>query len=447
MSLNKKLKSLKANRAISLHVPGHHNNTIGNLKDLNLDMDMTEITGLDDLHQPESCIKTSMEQMDRYPGYSAQYLVNGTTVGILSTIYAVAHLEGEILIPRNAHKSIYNGLSLTQQKTRWMAMTVSSKTKEYDGVKGLEQLDLSKVKLAIFTYPNYYGETFEIEKCIKILKEHNIPILVDEAHGAHFGISSYFPKSSLEYQADIVVQSYHKTLPALTMGSVIYIKNTLEFKHIIQEHLSMLQSSSPSYLIMSSLEYAEEFYKQYNDEKFQLNRNLLIKCLESKGFTVGRLTDPLKLIVSQRCLSGFAVQNIFEKANIYVELSNHDFVLLVLPLWDISDHFPFDELLQRIQNFNLNINEVKSYTETIELPTDSIECSIGKLNNLVTIPIEQAIGSVSGTNIIPYPPGIPVILKGELITKEVADSLLQWIESGGRVEGIINKQIKVKGEE
>ena len=126
--------------------------------------------------------------------------------------------------------------------------------------------------------------------------------MVDEAHGAHFGISSNFPKSSMTYGADIVVQSYHKTLPALTMGSVIYMKEDLEIKADIQQYLKMLQTSSPSYLIMASLESAEKFYKQFDDQKFKFKRQTFIETMENVGFEVGSLEDPLKLIVSYKGL-------------------------------------------------------------------------------------------------------------------------------------------------
>ncbi|MDT3993589.1 aminotransferase class I/II-fold pyridoxal phosphate-dependent enzyme [Mammaliicoccus fleurettii] len=447
MNINEQLNALQNKDAISLHVPGHHNNTIGYLKELNMAMDMTEITGLDDLHQPEECIQESMSQLNRYSDYSGQYLVNGTTVGILSVIYGVQHLQGEILIPRNAHKSIYNALNLTKQDAKWMPMTVSEKTGQYNGVNSLDNLDLSNVKLAVFTYPNYYGETFNIEESIKVLKKHHIPVLVDEAHGAHFGISPYFPKSSIEFGADIVVQSYHKTLPALTMGSVIYIKEDLSLKSKIQDYLKMLQTSSPSYLVMSSLEKAEQFYKKYHDEIFKMNRKILIDTMEQVGFTVGCLEDPLKLIVSHDKLTGFEVQKLFEDSNIYIELCHNHFILLVLPLWHHSDEFPFDLLLERINQFKMNFKSKMIKKTCFNLPIHSTTYKYIDVGDTTTVELFQSVGKISAVDVVPYPPGVPVILKGEYITKEIIDSLLQWLDKGGRVEGIKNMEISVKDEQ
>ncbi|WP_323703437.1 aminotransferase class I/II-fold pyridoxal phosphate-dependent enzyme [Mammaliicoccus sp. Dog046] len=447
MTLNKKLIELEDEKAISLHVPGHHNNTIGSLNQLNLAMDKTEITGLDDLHQPEGCIKESMDLLNRFPQYTGQYLVNGTTVGILSAIYAVQHLKGEILIPRNAHKSIYNALNLTRQDARWMPMTVSEITGQYNGVGNLSGIDLSNVKLAIFTYPNYYGETFNIDESIKLLQKHHIPVLVDEAHGAHFGISSYFPESTLTHDADIVVQSYHKTLPALTMGSVMYINDNLNLKSKIQDYLTMLQSSSPSYLIMSSLEHAEDFYKRFDDEVFKNKRTQLIASIKRTGFYVGCLEDPLKLIVSHDHLTGFEVQRVFEDSHIYVELCNENYVLIVLPLWHDNDRFPFEILLERISHINIEGNNQKIEKTQMKLPVHSANKKYNDIEKIHEIELNKSVNRISAVDVIPYPPGIPVILKGEQITKEVVDSLLQWIDNGGRVEGIINKYIKVKDEQ
>ncbi|SUK31677.1 Arginine decarboxylase / Lysine decarboxylase [Staphylococcus aureus] len=143
-------------------------------------------------------------------------------------------------------------------------------------------------KLAVLTYPNYYGETFNVEEVIKSLHQLNIPVLIDEAHGAHFGLQG-FPDSTLNYQADYVVQSFHKTLPALTMGSVLYIHKNAPYRENIIEYLSYFQTSSPSYLIMASLESAAQFYKTYDSTVFFDKRAQLIECLEKKGLKCFKL--------------------------------------------------------------------------------------------------------------------------------------------------------------
>ena len=143
-------------------------------------------------------------------------------------------------------------------------------------------------KLGICTYPNYYGETFNIGNFINKLHDNGIPVLVDEAHGAHFDLEG-FPISSMNYGADYVVQSYHKTLPALTMGSVLFIHKDAPLRSQVIEYLSYFQTSSPSYLVMSSLEYAQEFYNEFKSELF-FEKKTFYKSIKKKGFNIGEPT-------------------------------------------------------------------------------------------------------------------------------------------------------------
>ncbi|RUY74148.1 lysine decarboxylase, partial [Mesorhizobium sp. M7A.F.Ca.CA.001.10.2.1] len=131
----------------------------------------------------------------------------------------------------------------------------------------------------------YYGETYDIQSDIELLHSKHIPVLIDEAHGAHFDLKG-FPTSSLNYGADYVVQSYHKTLPALTMGSILYIHKDAPHKEEIKQYLSYFQTSSPSYLVMASLEMAHTFYEEYQSDIFFEKRKLLLSSLENKGFIV-----------------------------------------------------------------------------------------------------------------------------------------------------------------
>ena len=139
--------------------------------------------------------------------------------------------KGDILMARNVHKSVLHALDISQQEGHFIETHQSPLTNHYNKVN-LSRLNNDGHKLAVLTYPNYYGETFNVEEVIKSLHQLNIPVLIDEAHGAHFGLQG-FPDSTLNYQADYVVQSFHKTLPALTMGSVLYIHKM----HLIEKLL------------------------------------------------------------------------------------------------------------------------------------------------------------------------------------------------------------------
>lgn len=259
LPLTNKLKNILNRNSISMHVPGHKNMTIGYLEQLNFKMDMTEITELDDLHHPEEVIAESMEGIEKHPDYDAYYLVNGTTSGILSVVQGFSGQHGHYSIVRNAHKSVFHALDLTSEQCQLLEMTMSKKTNQYLG-PNLDTLlsQIEQTKLAILTYPNYYGECFDVSIAIKDLKEHNIPVLIDEAHGAHFDLEG-FPNSTLNMGADYVVQSYHKSLPSLTMSSIIFIHKNAPRREKVIKYLSYFQSSSPSYLLMMSLELAHQF--------------------------------------------------------------------------------------------------------------------------------------------------------------------------------------------
>ncbi|TDM38859.1 hypothetical protein ETI06_12525 [Macrococcoides goetzii] len=433
---------------ISLHVPGHHYQTIGHLDNLELKYDVTEISGMDDYHHPEGIIKNSQLSIDK-EGYDSRFLVNGTTVGLLVVILSFIE-AGEVpsvAIMRNAHKSIYNAIALGKGSAYILPTNVSDTTKEYSAIDigAIDKDVLSHIKLAVLTYPNYFGETYDIKAAIDYFHRYHIPVLIDEAHGAHFDISEHFPVSSLKYAADFVVQSYHKTLPAFTMSSVIHINHAIpeDIKHQINHLLSILQSSSPSYMLMLGLEHADTFYKHYKDRLFFKRRTTLLKALR-KVFDVIEAEDPLKIMLMHEHYSGIELAHLLERYGIFTELSNEKFVLCVLPLWHENDRYLFELLIDRINNIKLDSNrdsnEVKSEMLYNQLDGSYIAQTS---NNIINITLDESIGRVCAEHIIPYPPGIPYILEGEMITEEHVQHVKSFISDGGKIHGIYDYKIRV----
>ncbi|PNZ69729.1 aminotransferase class V-fold PLP-dependent enzyme [Staphylococcus croceilyticus] len=441
--ITQKLNELIDHKAISLHVPGHKNMTIGQLNKLKFEMDMTEITGLDDLHHPEEIILESMHSIKKHRDYEAYMLVNGTTSGILSVIQAFSSNEGNYLISRNVHKSVFHGIDLTQQNADIMPMRISDISHQYIA-PDLTQAHFDKQKLAILTYPNYYGECFDIKETVATLHQHDIPVLVDEAHGAHFNLP-HFPKSALEVGADYVVQSYHKTLPALTMGSVLYIHKDAPMKEEVIRYLGYFQTSSPSYLVMTSIELAHQFFKDYDSTLFFEKRNLLLQALEKTGFEVIKVADPLKVLIRYPGYSGHEIQTWFEAQHIYPELADEYQVLLVLPLWHQQDTYPYTDLLERIRAIDLPA-KLTTVDDAFPLPVNEGIYISRTITSVTWIDIDQAINKVLAKHIIPYPPGIPIFLKGERITQNMIKLMRYYLQQGGRVEGINNDKILVKDE-
>lgn len=438
-----KLESLNQEEAISLHVPGHKNMTIGHLSQLSMTMDKTEIPGLDDLHHPEEVILESMKQVEKHSDYDAYFLVNGTTSGILSVIHAFSQKKGDILMARNIHKSVLHALDISQQKGHFIETHQSPLTNHYNKVD-LSSLNNDGHKLAVLTYPNYYGETFNVEQIIQNLHQLDIPVLIDEAHGAHFGLQG-FPNSTLNYQADYVVQSFHKTLPALTMGSILYIHKDAPYRENVIEYMNYFQTSSPSYLIMASLESAAQFYKTYDSTVFFEKRNKLIQRFKSRGFEIIQVDDPLKLLLKYEGYTGHEIQEWFMNNHIYFELADDYQALAILPLWHKSDTFLFNTLLHKIDEMILPEKKFSNIKQ-IKLLTTEGNYTPKHFEHTTWCELQNVQGKVAARHIIPYPPGVPIIFKGETITENMIKLMNEYLETGMIVEGIKNNKILVEDE-
>lgn len=425
---------------ISLHVPGHHYGTIGHLN-LKLKNDITEITGMDDYHHPDGIIKNS-EALLYKAGYFSKFLVSGTTVGILSSIMgSVGYDDKKVAIMRNAHKSVFNALELCGKGAYILPMKTSKKTGVFSEIDldCIKVNDLKEIGIVVITYPNYFGECFDIERVISFFHQHDILVIVDEAHGAHFNISDQFPDSATKFDADIVIQSYHKTLPALTMSSVVHIREDYPFKDNVLHYLTMLQSSSPSYLLMEGLESAHQFYLNYNDELFFERRSELIKVLKVQ-FGVIEVEDPLKLMIYHTDYKGTELQQILETQHIYTELSNENFVLFVLPLWHEGDAYLFDDLIHRLRVIKLEKSDVKHFESLYVGPGELLSVNV---MNAKWLNVDRCIGYVVAQHIIPYPPGIPVVLKGEKINGDHIECIHHLMQLGIHIQGIVDGRIKV----
>jgi arginine/lysine/ornithine decarboxylase len=300
----------------------------------------------------------------------------------------------------------------------------------------------------VLTYPNYYGLVYDLKSVIDLAHLHNIPVLVDEAHGPHFIIGEPFPASAIQLGADMVVHSAHKTLPAMTMGSYLHINSNRINSDKVKENLQMLQSSSPSYVIMASLDLARNYLATYqqNDREYlqkeishfieELSTIQSIKVLEyanSQG-------DILKITIQSRSkLSGFELQKIFEEKGIYTELADSNNVLLILPLLKEDQDYPLVEASRKIKELLAEIpycpNEDEIHISTGKI--SELAISYEELSNIENevIPISEAAGQVCAETIIPYPPGIPLLLMGELITEESIKQLTQLMSKGARFQG------------
>ncbi|WP_459503761.1 aminotransferase class I/II-fold pyridoxal phosphate-dependent enzyme [Bacillus sp. C1] len=441
---------------LSLHVPGHKSGlnfpeqAQAGFNDV-LSIDVTELTGLDDLHSPFECIDEAQQLLaDIYNVKKSYFLINGSTVGNLAMILSCCEEHDIVIVQRNCHKSIINGLKLAGVNPVFLEPWID----ELYGVPVGVQHEVIKraierypeAKALILTHPNYYGMGIDLKESITYAHEYKIPVLVDEAHGAHFCIGEPFPKSALEYGADIVVHSAHKTLPAMTMGSYLHINSDLVYEEKVSSYLSMLQSSSPSYPIMASLDVARfalanmkekgchkivEFLKKFRNE---LQRIPQISVLEYP------LQDELKITVQTRCeLSGYELQSVFENIGVYAEMADPYNVLLILPL-QVNEQYT--KAVERIRlalgNYKVK-DKIPSIRYTYKGSFSALPFTYKQLSKYKKkiVPLQEAIGMIAADMVIPYPPGIPLLMYGERITTEHIEQISYLEKIGARFQGNI----------
>lgn len=443
MILDELMKNNK-NNLISFHVPGHKNGKIYDLlgyKDLLesiYKMDTTEIIGTDNLHSPEGIIKKSQEKASRvFKSDKTYFLVNGTTCGIQASIMSICNDNDKILVNRDCHHSVINACILGNINPVYIDYKLDN---DYFILEGVLEEDVIKsidenldAKALVLTYPTYYGATYDLEKICEYAHKKNMLVIVDEAHGAHLGLSEKLPKTALEQGADIVIQSTHKTLPSFTQSSMLHIKGGKVDSSKISEILRIIETSSPSYLLMSSLEIATEIYEKYGRDlmdKLLENIDNFIKDISKNDFVkVYNKFDKTKIFISLKKLgiTGYELEKILRKNNIQVELSNYYGVLLICTISNYYDDF---ESIKNAIN-NIITDKKDKYFEELRtinypkiIPKKILNPREAFYKNKKSVKIYDSIGQISGEYIIPYPPGVSILSPGEIITKEIIDYIL-----------------------
>jgi lysine decarboxylase len=459
MPILEKLLNHKLVAKYSFHVPGHKNGLLYNGIENNpfndiLKIDQTELNGLDDLHSPEGCIGQSQTMLQElYDSYRSYYLINGSTVGNLAAVFSTCESGDKIIVQRNSHKSVLNAIKFKDLRPIFLEPEYDMEygTASYLDFETVKQaIDLhSDAKAFLITSPNYYGLTTDYTEHIKYIKSKNIIVICDEAHGAHFIKGAPFPQSTINQGAHIVIQSAHKTLPAMTMASWMHISRDFNKKEELEYNLSVLQSSSPSYPLMASLDYArfflenltsDDIYKIKNSiENFidRLNNIPQIYICKSKDSKM--IKDFLKIkINSNTVVNGFELQARFESEGIYTELADENGVLLIHPL-NVLDNI--DTLITKIYKSVQDLPVIKKnhsfYSIIKNDKVTSIEYNYKELSKITKsfVDIKNSIGMVCAQNIIPYPPGIPFLIEGETITEGKIIALNKYLDAGFRFQG------------
>jgi lysine decarboxylase len=462
------LMSYVKNQIIPFHMPGHkQGSTFPGEYLVNLaKIDLTEVPGLDNLHNPEGPILEAQKLAAKaFGARESFFLVNGTTSGIYAAMYAALNPDDKVLIMRNSHKSVYNGLVLTGA----VPVYINPEIDYEDGIPmGVDINKLEEylkkdesIKAVVMTYPNYYGFCSDIIGISDIVHKYNKILIVDEAHGAHFPFSNNLPLSSIQAGADIVVQSVHKTLSSFTQSSILHLNSDRIDIDRLKYSLSLFQSTSPSYLLMSSLDLARDYMEKEGKKRlekaiiladyarYEINTLGEIRCLGEE--IVGSFGivdfDRTKLTVSVKnlCITGPEAERFLrENFNIQVEMADTFNMLAMVTLAD--DKEKVDLLikgirgLENVKKDKKTAEEVAAYPDTPEIVLNPSE-AVRQKTKLISL--EEAEGRISADFIIPYPPGVPLICPGERIKKDMVKYINVLYNKGIKVLGLKNNNLLV----
>ena len=463
------LDKLKKNRDSGIypyHMPGHKRRPFGELNRELCGIDITEIDGFDNLHQSTGTLAQLQQQAARlYGAEESFYLVNGSTSGVLSAISAVLPQGGHILMARNCHKSAYHGIYLRNLKVSYLYPPVLTGYDIFDAIT-LEQIKMAleaepKIGAVLIVSPTYEGRIADIRRIAEIVHERNIPLIVDEAHGAHLGLTEEGPENSCKAGADLVIHSVHKTLPALTQAALLHVNGSRIDREKLRRFLRIYQTTSPSYILMASIDNALQFVELEGSEaftEFAVNYGNMLEDLKSckqlriLPWETGR-QDLGKLVISVKD-TGMTGKELYDillhRYGLQLEMAAESYVLAMFTVNDEPEGYKrmtlalleIDHELGRRnssetsevskQDFMLFTKPVSKIplTEAWDMETEETE-------------LAKSAGRCVGEFINLYPPGVPVLVPGEEITEELRVRIQGWIEGGLAVQGVEKRNDKI----
>lgn len=429
-----------------LHTPGHKGGRgmerlLRQELGASVAMDVSLMSELDDIHEPESYIKEAQKLAAQTYGSDACFwCVNGTSQAIHAMLMTALRPGERLLLPRNAHRSVAGGLILGGSEAVYLEP-------EYNEDFGL-QLQVtpsaiaqaleqdSSIKAVLLTSPNYYGIAADVEAIARICHTYGAVLLVDEAHGPHLGFSKLLPPSALQCGADACAQSTHKILGAMTQCSMLQVQG----KYIDLQHtadvMSILTTTSPNYLLMASLDAARAQVQAHGREMAEAAvaaaHKLRGLCKAHQGLRVfeeadcgGLRLDTTKVTVNfaQWGYTGVEVGEALRAARIAVELVDAQNVLFLVTYADVTSDY--DEALARIDAVLCELEAQKRLPKaSLAAQAVPVTTSALRLREVFyapkrIVPLAEAVGCICGEQVSFYPPGIPVLLPGEIITREI----------------------------
>ena len=465
-SLYEKLINYGTSDFYGFHMPGHKRNGEIMENGLPYQIDITEIEGFDDLHHARELLKEAQDRAARvYHAEETCYLINGSTSGILSGLLGCTHKGGRILAARNCHKSVYAAIYMHELDVEYIYPEYDEKTGlngaiDADAVRRILLEDRSEhcgkttISAIVITSPTYDGVVSDIRRIADTVHEFGIPLIVDEAHGAHFGFHPYFPENANQQGADVVIHSLHKTLPSLTQTALIHLNGNLINRERVRKYVHMLQTSSPSYVLMASmdecirfLEREQDAFVLYQERLKKLRRELKklkkLQLVETNAYDCSKIVISTKNTVKgQEVYTGkILYEELLTSYHLQMEMASREYVLAMTSVCDTEEGFrrlkealfQIDESLERkeIDNTSMELPRLQRVYTSAEAENLSEE----KSNVEILLP-KECQERISLEYAYVYPPGIPLIVPGERISKKAVELLQLYEKSGFDIEGL-----------
>ena len=438
------------------HMPGHKRQALEGFPKQLAALDITEIEGFDNLHQPEGILQEAQRKVaEAYGVEESFFLVNGSTGGILSAVSGTVSFGGHLLISRNCHKSVYHAAYLRQLRLSYIYPEINSEFDICEAVTAKqveEMLDQdSSIQAVLIVSPTYEGRIADVKAIAEVVHKRGIPLIVDEAHGAHLGFGEGFAQNSGRLGADLVINSVHKTLPAMTQTALLHCNGNLIDRDKIKRFLHIYQSSSPSYILMASIEHAvqtavenQELFRSFREHwiwmlgqlKGLQNIKIIGEACMGKGHDIG------KLVISTKGtnLSGKHLADILRnRYHLEMEMACETYVLAMFTIGDRPEGYA------RICRALLEIDKEvcgAGKTDAVEKSTvvEKMDVSIPFFEawdrKKESVELEASKGRFAGEFINLYPPGTPIVIPGECISESVIQKLKECLQAGLEVQGV-----------
>ena len=412
--LEEELNSLAKSDMYPFHMPGHKRQDAdpqGGPLHAARAWDITEIDGFDNLHDPSDLLREEMERAARFYGTKETYfLVNGSTCGILAAVSAAVPRGGRILMERGCHLSVYHAVYMRQLEAVYI--------EDFNIADGKSAGPFDAV---VITSPTYEGLVKDVRFWSDFAHAHGAVLIVDEAHGAHFSLHPYFPESAVRCGADLVVQSLHKTLPSLTSTALLHnVSGRVSFSKI-KRFLDIYETSSPSYILLASI-------------------TSLIHELEESGACyfedyVRRLrTDPGKIVLTG--VDGVELYDLLRlEYGLQPEMKGLDYVLMMTSPADSDEGF------ERLSRAVSEIMHQRCQTPVVQVhqrcqtPVVQMKISEAMDAEAETVAADDVAGRIAAEFVIQYPPDVPLLAPGEVISEELVNEIRQLRKAGFTITG------------